>query len=243
MSAQTGDSVLGRVNLGGDVWAPFEWRHVYRLLPERFNAVVAFLKRHPPPNFTFSVFGNAATYPFQGVVFLGRTVGGHFVTSQLRVSLVRFHGATAARVDAGVAWIYPRSPSEVVPAAVRKIGIRSTHTWHVRDPAKVARIIRWFDALYVRQPNPVGFCPYISSVPVWFVFRSASGAELASATVPSVGSDGCDPIQFTIGATPQTELVDSTPLNGHSFAQRVARLLGIYCPQSDLALCYRRPAG
>jgi hypothetical protein len=165
------------------------------------------------------------------------------VRRRLLVSLVPVQGGTAIRVDAGVVWIYPRSPTEVVPATVRRIGIRSTHVWRVRSPAKVAQIVRWFDALYVAQPDTFPLsCPYIGAIPVEFTFRSASGTELASATVPNGASSSCNRIQFMIGATPQTDLVDSTPLNGHSFARRVARLLGIYCPQSDLALCYRRHA-
>src|SRR5262245_4534153 len=99
------------------------------------------------------------------------------------------------RADAGVVWTYPRSPREVVPAGVREIDIRSLRlqpalrragarrvTRRVTNPREVARITRWFNALNVVQPHTyVAGCMLVLSVPVRFVFRSTSGATLASA--------------------------------------------------------------
>jgi hypothetical protein len=227
MSRQAGNSLFGGVNLGANEYVQYEYRHAFWRVPRPFKSVVAFLKRHPPPNFRFAGEGNAETYPYHGVWFDGRSIGGH-LPSRLLVALVRLQGATAIRVDAGVVWIYPRSPSEVVPATVSEIEISWQHlTRTVTDPAKVAHIIRWFDALYVRQPHTTVYCRYIKYVPVTFAFRSASSTEVASAIVPSIPSSSCNAIQFTIGGTTQTQLIDSTPLNGHCFAHRVAHLLGV----------------
>lgn len=98
----------------------------------------------------------------------------------------------------------------------------------VTDPRQVGRIVRWFDALNVVQPRTyVMGCVLVLTVPVRFVFRSAKGAALASAVVPSVPASSCEQIRFTRHGQPQTPLIDSTPEGGDSFIERVPRLLRV----------------
>jgi hypothetical protein len=150
----------------------------------------------------------------------------------LTVAILRVAGGTDLRVDAGVGWTYPRAPSEVVPAGVRDIDIRDGRlARRVRDQAKVARIVRWFDALDVAPPTVHIYCPLILAARVTFVFRSAGGARLASAIVPSRPANACDSIAFSIHGHRQTPLVDVT-LGRRAFVNRVQRLLGV---------CFRDP--
>jgi hypothetical protein len=204
------------------------------------RSVVAFLKRHPPPHFRLEGVGNAETYPHMGVWFDSRSVGGR-MPSRLLVSLVPFEAGTAIRADAGVAWTHPRPPREVVPAGVREIVVRSFAlqpalrragarrvTRRVTSPRKIARIVDWFDALNVVQPRTyVVGCALVLYVPVKFVFRSASGAVLADAIVPSVAASSCEQIQFAIRGRREMPLVDSTPVGGMAFIERVQRLLHV----------------
>jgi hypothetical protein len=241
MSLRTGDGLVSSVNVGVNVFTQYAYRHAYWLVPESRHEVMAFLKRHSPPNFRLIYAGNAATYPYRGVEFDSRSGGGR-IPNRLLVALVPNRGSTTVRVDAGVVWTYPRSPKEVVPAAVREIDIRSLRiepalrragarkvSVRVTNPRKVAGVIRWFDALNVVQPHTyVVGCAVVLSVPVRFVFRSASGAALASAVVPSVPASSCEQIQFTIRGQSQPSLVDSTPDEGMAFIDRVQRLLGVH---------------
>jgi hypothetical protein len=240
ISQRTGNGLVSSPNLGVNIFTQYEYRHAFWRVPESRHSVVAFLKRHAPPGFRLTYVGNAATYPYRGVEFDSWSVGGR-ISNRLLVSLVPHQGSTTVRVDAGVVWTYPRSPREVVPAAVREIDIRSLRlqsalrragarkvSRRVTDPRKVARIIRWFDALNVVQPNTyVVGCQLVLSVPVRFVFRSAPGATLASAIAPSVPASTCEQIQFTIRGQPQPSLVDSTPEQGMAFIDRVQRLLRV----------------
>ena len=100
-------------------------------------------------------------------------------------------------------------------------------TRHVVDPGEVARIVGWFNALNVVQPNTMVLCGFIATTNVQFTFRSAAGAQLASARVPSAAASSCDEIQFTLHGQRQTPLIDSTPMNRLDFAERVQRLLGV----------------
>jgi hypothetical protein len=150
----------------------------------------------------------------------------------LAVTLVALHGWTVIRVDAGAAWIYPRSPHEAVPRGVREIDIRDGRVHRrVVGSTNVARIVHWFDALNVTQLGAAVICPAILASKVTLVFRSASGARVARSVVPSQPADGCDPIAFSIRGHVQTPLIDGTPGAGRAFVDRVQRLLGVRFPE------------
>lgn len=240
VSDATGRRVVHRPNLGINTFTQYAYRHAFWRVPSSLRAVMAFLKRHSPPTFRNSGPGYGATMPYQGVSFIGPQVGGR-VPNRLVVALVPQHGGTMIRVEAGVVWTYPRPARLMIPRGAREVDIRSLPggvppgwghatpvTRRVTEQSQVARIVHWFNALNVVQPNTytVG-CVLLVVVPVRFVFRSASGRELASAIVPATPADSCYAIQFTLRGQGETRLVDSTPEDGMAFYNRVERLLGV----------------
>jgi len=133
-------------------------------------------------------------------------------------------------VDALAVWIYPRSPSERVPAATAEIVVRAPRiSATVTDPGKVARIVRWFDALPVSPPGVAVSCPYAVAPDLTLSFRSAGGARLAQATLPRTEATLCDPIAFTIGGWRRRPLIDGP---GESFVRRLQGLLGLRLVQA-----------
>jgi hypothetical protein len=146
------------------------------------------------------------------------------------ITAVALHGSTVVRIDAGAAWIYPRSSREVLPSGVREIDIRDEHVARrVTDRGNIARIASWFDALNVVPPGAHVICGLLVASNVRFVFRSASGRKLATATAPSRPGDGCAPISFSIRGLRQTPLVDAV-FGRLAFVNRVQRLLGVCFP-------------
>ena len=146
------------------------------------------------------------------------------------VTLVELPHVTVMRADAGVVWIYPRSPSERVPSGVRMIDIHVPRPSHPRiahliDRARVARIIRWFDALPISPPGVR--LPCLGGVPaaVTLAFRNAHGRVVAQAKFPGDGPNACDSIGFKIGRHRQTPLIDRP--GRASFTTRLQVLLGL----------------
>jgi hypothetical protein len=227
-SSSTTPAALRTSNLGVSVITEFAYRHRVWKVREPLAAVTSFVRRHALPGFENHTGGESP-------VWLGydqRLSGGRPMQRMYDVSLVRQGSWTFVRVDAAAAWIYPRSPREVVPAGVREIDIRGGGVVRrVTAPAQVARIVRWFDALHVTPPGVTVGCMLELSTPVHFRFRTASGAELARAVVPSEGADGCNSIQLTIGGKQQMPLGDAR-FGKHAFVEKVQRLLGV---------CFRDP--
>jgi hypothetical protein len=146
------------------------------------------------------------------------------------ITAVAFHGSTVVRADVGAAWIYPRSSREVLPSDVSEVDIRGEHVARrVTDQAKVTRILSWFGALNVVPPGAHVICGALVASNVRFVFRSASGAKLATAIAPSRPGDACDPITFSIRGRRQRPLVDAI-FGRRAFVNRVQRLLGVRFP-------------
>jgi hypothetical protein len=150
----------------------------------------------------------------------------------LTVVAVPHRTGTDLRVDAKVVWIYPRSPREKVPAGVREITLDAPKMHlTVTAPAKVQRIIRWFDALPISPPGVSALCGIApANYTIALSFRSARHRALASAQLPPLPASICNGIGFTIGGHPQAPLVDNfyshAPLR-HSFVARLQRLLGV----------------
>jgi hypothetical protein len=223
--------VLLRSGLGVSVSTKFADRHAFWSVRMPLSAVDSFVKAHPTAGLKWGSGGSdgAPGPPNMEEDFYGRPVGGRPLQRLLGVAMVRIHGRTVIRVDAGAAWVYPRSSLEVVPSGVRELDISGTGvSRRVTDRAKVARIVRWFDALNVVQPgNQDVRCAFVLAAKVKFVFGSAGRDELASAMVPSQPADGCNPIQFSIHGKRQTPLIDATPGKGKAFVDRVQRLLRV----------------
>ncbi len=113
-----------------------------------------------------------------------------------------------------------RRHAEVLPTGVREVDVHSSRgsTRRVTDPARVAVIVRWFDALRV-APSTHYYCPLIRyRPPTTFGFRSAGRALLAWARTPGTAACGAS-FDYTVRGRPQKPL-----LVGH-FLVRVGRLL------------------
>lgn len=201
-------------------------RYTFWRVPGSAKAAIAFEKRHMVPGLR-AIGGGSSPDGWASEQFYGPVVGGRPIQREVSVTVVPIGGQTYLRLDAGVSWIYPRSPGEAVPAGVREIGVHGGGvSERVTRPVAVRRIVRWFDALHVVQPGPSVSCMAVITANVRLIFRSASGAVLASALVPSQPATNCNSIEFTIHGRPQTPLIDAR-LGSYAFATRVQRLLGI----------------
>jgi hypothetical protein len=139
--------------------------------------------------------------------------------------LIRLVVALVATLALGV---HARSPTRAALSRARQVEVRSTSgvSRRVTGPARVARVVRWFDALPIDRRRGVFACPFIrsDSPTVTFAFLGADGSLLARATVLDAfrGISGvCNPIRFSVG--------DSRPhlLLGGRLLLRVQRLLGV----------------
>lgn len=91
------------------------------------------------------------------------------------------------------------------------------------NPAKVARIVRWFDGLRALRHGKGVACPLVLRPEIALSFRSSSGVRLAYATVPTPVAGICDPIGFRSGGTVRKPLLDFAA--GESLARRLTGLL------------------
>jgi hypothetical protein len=183
-----------------------------------FGAVLAFIRTHDPPGFR----SEGATY---GTDYRIRTLARGRIR-YLDETVEALRDATVVRVDAKVVWVYPRSRRERVPARTSRIVVTTpASSTSVTDPAKVARIVRWFGALPVAQAGNVVVCPAeFAQDMTALTFRSPGGAWLAEARVPPSRASICDAIVFQIGGKAMRPLVDRHP--GDSFLRRLRGVLG-----------------
>jgi hypothetical protein len=219
-------------SIQGGTGGPVDRYRLWRLhLP--FGRVLGFVRRHPP--------AGSATNPGQAEMgvhvpdneessFSFPRIGGRISVRELEVAVVALpHGWTGVRADALDGWIVGRARTEVVPAGVREIDIRSSvpgrrsRSFQVTEPGKVAHIVGWIDSLGVVQGGAY-HCPAVFRFPlVTLDFRSAGGRLLAEATALYAyggGSGPCFPIRLSIRGRAQTPLVGD-------FLPRVAKLLHV----------------
>jgi hypothetical protein len=195
--------------------------HRFWSVRKPLKAVTRFLRVHPLRGFEQSVASRGTQKPPHYVVMSSRA-GDRY----LNVTSVGLPRRTVIRVDAQVEWVYPRSPREKVPAPTSEIDVHAPRvSVDVTSPAKVARIIRWFDALPIAPPGIVVSCPLAVAPDITLSFNDAGGDRLAQAKLPPSFAWICDSIAFTIGGTQQKPLVDR--LQRPSFALRLQRLLGV----------------
>jgi hypothetical protein len=202
--------------LGEDVGALRFWR-----VRKPLKAVVAFLKAHDPHGFR----NLSATYGSRLPHYLIRTLAngrGRYLDETIDA----LPGRTIIRVEAKVAWVYPRSPREKVPPRTTKIVITAPKTSaNVTDPVQVAQIVRWFDALPISPPGIAIACPLEIGPDITLSFRSTTGAWLAQSKLPPRAASICDTILFQIAGTTMKPLIDGNVRD--SFIRRLQRLLGV----------------
>lgn len=218
--------------------------HSWWRVPGTMDAVLAYVKAHPPSGSSpgGSGSGSALVYPGASttvtvgeVTFSFPARPGVLDSRTLIVEAVSIGaGATAVRVDAEDVWEIPRSASERIPAGVHEVdlvrgvaGRPPSVSAHVVDASKVAAIVRLVDALPIVQPGAVN-CPMIpaGAPAVTLTFRAKSGgAVLAQASQLALAIETptpCDPVTLSIGGHKQTPL-----LAGSGFLTAVGKLLGL----------------
>jgi hypothetical protein len=187
-------------------------------------SVLAFEKAHAPSG--FSVGGGSTNANGTHTVLTFDSPQHGFATRRLAIAISQRKTRTIVEADAQVVWVYPRSPQEVVPAGVREIDVKAPHVSRtVTNPAQIAKIVRSFDRLPITPPGVAAMCGAFLSTNVTLVFRSATGAAVATARVPAPRASICDTIDFTIHGKSQVPLIDN--YRGESFAYRLQHLLGV----------------
>jgi hypothetical protein len=114
-------------------------------------------------------------------------------------------------------------PATRIPAGVRSIEVHRSHTRSrlVTDPAKVATIVRWFDALPTAPRLGIYHCPLIRyRPPLSLDFRGADGIVLAHARAPGHAACGFSFDYSVLGSRQR-------PVLARRFLVRVGRLLGL----------------
>lgn len=214
--------------------------HAWWEIPASRDAVLAYVKAHPPAN--AKPAGSGGLY-----------VGGKPIDQTLSFSWPPVRGVLGQRTlvltimeladgDAGVLaqaqsdWIVPRPRSEKVPSTVHEVDVASgplnsspTLRVSVVSPAAVRRLVSLINELPIVQPAAYS-CPALildGAHAVTLSFRSAAGGRLlARATYvayPHLAYDSgpCNAIDLTIAGRRRK------PLLGGDFLRRVQRLVGV----------------
>jgi hypothetical protein len=215
-------AVLNRAAGPTTVERSMGWR-----VAEAAGRLRTFLATHPP-----SGTRPAGSLRFVAVRHLTGLTDESLVLTVLPVG----RGASIVRAEAQVAWLVPRSPSERVPAAARRLEIIRAAAGgppslviHVRSRRLVSQIARLLDDLPPVQPGPVYHCPaQFRQIPVVsFIFSSAGQAHprvLARASEQAdvrTRSSACAAVRFSVAGRSLTPL-----LGGHGFLRAVGALLG-----------------
>jgi hypothetical protein len=202
--------------------------HRFWSVREPQKVVVAFLRAHRLRGFEHSSATWGSRKPHYLIMSSSRPP-----TRFLTVTTAGLPHRTLLRVGVQFVWTYPRSPSESVPDATREVVVSAPKaSAKVTDPATVARILHWFDALPVSPPGIAVACPLGPAADITLSFRNGRGAWLAQAKLPPTPASICDSIAFSIGGRQQKPLIDRP--ERASFVRRLQDLLGV-----RLVLIYR----
>lgn len=209
-------------------------RRLWRV-DEPLGTVVAFVRAHRPQGASkglagYGSSGGPRVPENETLSYAFPALAGRISLRSLSITLVALpDGWTGVRADAQDIWVVTRPRTEAVPAGVREVDVRDAGRLAGRftEPAQVAKIVRWLDALPIVQPGAAFSCPMLVYGPVVKLdLRSADGALLAQARMPmrfrdgSLVSTACTAIEFSIGGRRQT------PLVGGRFLLRLEHLLG-----------------
>jgi hypothetical protein len=202
-------------------------------VPRSSKSVLAFEKRHMLSGLR-SAGGGSGLDGFASAQFFAPIVRGLPSQREVSVTVEPRRGGSTLRLDAGVSWIYPRSPQEAVPAGVHAIDIHGGGVdVHVTARRTVARILRLFAALHVAQPGPAVGCALVIAPHVHIAFRSAGGATLARAATDGSPATNCNSIEFAIRGKRQLPLIDAR-MGRYTFIEQLQRLLGHHFSDEQL---------
>lgn len=214
--------------------------HAWWRVPDNPDAVLAFVKSHPPSGSMLDgtgamYVGGALVYESADLVWpaIPRVLGER----ELAVTVMALpDGETGVLAQSQSDWIVPRPTAERIPAAAHEVDISSavvngpkTVTLTVTATAKVRSIVALLNSLPIVQPV-VYSCPALivtGARVIGLTFRAAAGrVSLARATYVAYShlaytSGPCNPVQLTIGAHRHK------PLLGGDFLKRIQRVLGV----------------
>jgi hypothetical protein len=208
--------------------------HRFYRVPGSPNAVLAWLRDHPPagtrPLGSGTVSGPG--YRVDGLAFSLRPTDRESARS-LVVSVTAARGdGTALRVDAQVVWIVPRQSTEAVPRGVRLVTatgrsvdiltgrVTTTGPADVTAPDKVARIVRLVNELPIVQPGAIA-CPLDTGAGAVLKFYDRQGGAVVAQA--DAGASGCGVVGFWLQGR-----VEPALSGGPGLIDRVNRLLGTH---------------
>ena len=211
-------------------------RSRYWSVPGSFADVWAYMEAHPPSgsHYAGSASSSSPTGSSEAASFTFPPKPGQISSRQVNVTVaVLPDGSTGVGAHAQDIWIVPRSAHDAVPHSVTSLDISSRYMDTARVTGwKLHRIVRWFNALPIAQPETHGcFAEGAATAPLNIVFRGANRRPLARARFttyyspdpsfgsPSLYSSWCAPIFFSIRDRHQS-------LVGGDFFERVQHLIG-----------------
>jgi hypothetical protein len=163
--------------------------HSYFLSPRPREAVIAWLKAHPPVTTGLQESGSLGIGKKTAVRYLGFEWPEE--RGKLRERMTSFAvatrpaGGSAIRVDTQAVWITPRAAAGTIPASSRIIDVKVWKRGKLRsskvvsDPAEVRSIADLVDGLEATQPGTYN-CPELGSVEkrVDLTFRQRRGGPI-----------------------------------------------------------------
>lgn len=207
--------------------------------PGTIDAVLAWVKAHPPAGFTLG--GSGASSDPSGITsrfyqFDLPPLPGVLQSRSLYVSAARDGaGGTALRVDSLVTWLPAKSPAERIPAAARIVTItampavggtpvRPIRAFYrpvtVDNRTTVTKIAKVIDGLPLMPPG-VFSCPFDNGQGLRLTFRATErGPVLATVTAET---NGCGTVTMKIGGKEMPAL-----WGGARMSQQVLKLAGIH---------------
>lgn len=213
--------------------------HGWWTLPGGPDAVVAYIRAHPPAGARLTGTGsgsNGQGQSMRSLDFDWRPVTRTLGVRHLRVTVTALPGGeTGLLAESQSQWIVPRPAGERVPRGVRVVDVQAGPRGEpakivrtVTGRAEIHRLIALVDSLEIVQPVEMS-CPSLTPNAAWEIaltFRARPGgpalARLDYADYPPRLAPGteCTPVQFTVRGH------RGKPLLGGDMVRRLQRILG-----------------
>jgi hypothetical protein len=204
--------------------------HAWWVVPETTQAVLQYVKDHPPPG-SSPGFSGGSVVPGKPTVtasgFQWPAIPGQLSIRWLIVAVAQLtDGSTGVRADSEVVWITPRPPSERIPATARRVVVTDSRGGTlVQGPititsrAMVAKLVSLLNRLPAWQPG-VYSCPADFG---WRI-RLAFYADRRSSpiAVAAIDPNGCGVVRLALAGKALPALAD-----GYSAAKRVSALIHV----------------
>jgi hypothetical protein len=212
-------------------------QHAWWVVPQSVQAVLAFVRAHPPGGSRLESSGSGSQYG--ATTSWSLRYGWQPVRSVLNIRALSMvfvrlpSGSTGVLAESEDMWDRPKPTGERIPSSARVLAVAVTHPHQrpspsiiVTDPATVAKIATAIDALETVQPVAI-VCPMIpvEQAFVTLTFSATRGGPvLARASEPaSAAISECEPMQLTISGHAQTPLLD-----GATVVALAQKLLGVH---------------